>query len=119
MASLFGSCLCAYFSALGIVSQFLCVVWFDVLHWNSLVEIQAYSLLQVISQKGPSIYPVSGFLIKTGEFSFNFACVLFEKFLKICGLGSVKELFKKLKTYKALLYLICDVVPTPVQHYYW
>lgn len=63
-------------------------------------------LPQVISGNGPSICPVSEFLIKTGGFSFNFACVLFEKCLKIGGLCSANELFKKLKTYKALLSLI-------------
>lgn len=70
------------------------------------VETQAYPLPQVTSGNGPSICPVSGFLIKTGGFSSNFACVLFEKCTKIGGLGSANELFKKLKTYKALLNLI-------------
>lgn len=37
----------------------------------------------------------SGFLIKMGGFSFNLACVLFEKCLKIGGLGSANELLKK------------------------
>lgn len=36
--------------------------------------------------------PVPGFLIKTGGFAFSLACVLFEKRLKISGLGSTKEL---------------------------
>lgn len=60
------------------------------------VETQANSFSQVIRGNGPSICPVSGFLIRTKGFSFNFACVLLEKCLKTGGSGSAKELFKKL-----------------------
>lgn len=46
------------------------------------MKTQANPLPHVTKQNRPSICPVSGFLMKIGVFSFNFACALFEKCLK-------------------------------------
>lgn len=84
---------CLFLCGIGVV---LCVIWFYVFHWNLgfvLVETQAPFLLQVISENNLSVCLVLGFLIKIGGISFNFACVLFEKSLKIVGLGSENKLF--------------------------
>lgn len=73
------------------------------------VETQAKPLPYVISWKGPSICPVFGFLTKTEGFSFSFAWVVFEKCLRIGGLGSIEELLRKFNTYNALFSLMCGV----------
>lgn len=62
------------------------------------VETQVNPFPQIISQKRPSICPVSGFLIKTAGFSFNFACVLFEKMPKNWWIRFCKRAIKKIKS---------------------
>lgn len=104
--SLFASLLVEW-SAFSCTQQ--CFTFFTGIHLGpEPAEIQANLLPQVIRGNGPSIYSVSGCLIKTGGFLKIFPRVLLEKCLKTGRSGSAKELLKNYKNTK--FYLTSSVV---------